>query len=103
MKPRLQCRCGQRVFSRDIMQHGLYSRQFGPNYIYVRYRCSRCKRLGEQYIRPDEWDEALLRDEATEVSETEREQFDKLGAISVDEMVRFHYDLEELKSLPRKD
>jgi len=49
-KTQLKCRCGQRVTSRDVMRQGHYSRQFGPNYVYIKYRCAHCKKLGETFM-----------------------------------------------------
>ncbi len=99
MKATLKCNCGQCIVSRDVMQQGYYSRQFGPSYVYVRYRCSRCKRLGEHFVKQEEWDEAMLRDADLEMSSAEKKQFERLGSITVDEMVNFHYTLAKLDAL----
>lgn len=101
MKASLKCHCGQRIFSRDVMQQGYYVRQFGPSYVYVRFRCSRCKKLGEHFVKQEEWDEAMLRDDVTEVTTNEKRQFDRMGEITVEEMVRFHHELEQLDALPQ--
>ncbi len=90
MKTCLKCTCGHRVTRRDVMQQGTYMRQFGPNYIYVKYRCSRCKKLGEHYVKQEEWAEAMLQDAGTEATEIEKKRFSSLGNITLDEMRRFH-------------
>src|SRR5438105_10574701 len=96
MKTTIKCNCGQRVFSRDVMQQGYYVRQFGPSYVYIKYRCSRCKKLGEHFVKQEEWEDNLLHDITTEVNETERDRFCSLGEITLDEMRAFHRELENL-------
>lgn len=102
MKTTIKCNCGQRVFSRDVMQQGYYGRQFGPSYVYIKFRCSRCKKLGEHFIKQEEWDEGLLRDTTSEMSSSEKERLSSLGKISIEEMIDFHYALENLNTLPEK-
>jgi len=51
MKSAIKCNCGQRVLARDVMQTGYYLRLVGPSFVYVKYRCSRCKKLGEQFVK----------------------------------------------------
>jgi DNA-directed RNA polymerase subunit RPC12/RpoP len=100
MKTSLKCHCGQRIVRRDVMQQGLYMRQFGPSYIYIKYRCSRCKKLGEHFVKQEEWEEGLLHDITTEVSEQERSRFNELGKITLEEMRSFHRSLENLDKIP---
>jgi hypothetical protein len=100
MKTTIRCNCGQRIFSRDVMQQGYYVRQFGPSYVYIRFRCSRCKKLGEHFVKQEDWEDGILRDEPTELSANERKRFEHLGTITVDEMVQFHYALDRLDRLP---
>jgi DNA-directed RNA polymerase subunit RPC12/RpoP len=102
MRTTIKCNCGQRIFSRDVMQQGYYVRQFGPSYVYIKFRCSRCKKLGEHFIKQEDWEEGLLRDNVTEVSPSEKARLDHLGPITVDEMIDFHYALENMDKLPDK-
>lgn len=102
MKTTLKCNCGQRIFSRDVMQQGYYVRQFGPSYVYIKFRCCRCKKLGEHFIKQEDWEEGLLRDASTELNPSEKSRFESLGKITVDEMIDFHYRLETLDKLPAK-
>jgi DNA-directed RNA polymerase subunit RPC12/RpoP len=102
MKTTLRCHCGQRIFSRDIMQQGYYVRQFGPSYVYIKFRCSRCKKLGEHFIKQEDWNAALLEDNVSEITPEEKARFDAMGQITIEEMVNFHYELEALNSLPQK-
>ena len=76
------------------MQTGYYPRMAGPSFVYVRYRCSRCKKLGEQFVKQDEWESGILRESTTEASGDERKRFAELGPINVGEMADFHEELE---------
>ena len=100
MKTTIKCNCGQRIFSRDIMQQGYYVRHFGPSYVYIKFRCSRCKKLGEHFIKQEDWAEGILSDSVNEVATAEKSRFEKLGKITIDEMIDFHYALDKLDSLP---
>lgn len=100
MKATLRCNCGQRLFSRDVMQQGYLMRHFGPSFVYIRFRCSRCKKLGEHFIKQEEWEEGILRDDVTELTDDERRRFGKMGAITVEEMAGFHYELARLGRKP---
>lgn len=100
MKTGLMCRCGHRITRRDVMQQGIYMRQSGPNYVYLKYRCARCKKLDERYIKHEEWEDSLLQETGTEQSFKERTRFAKMGAITLEEMRRFHHELEGMQRLP---
>jgi DNA-directed RNA polymerase subunit RPC12/RpoP len=93
-KAGITCNCGQRIVDKDVIQKGQYLRLFGPSFIYVKYRCSRCKRLGEKFIEQDKWDDALLRDIPSEFGSDEKKSFDRLGPISINEVMDFHQSLE---------
>lgn len=95
----IKCNCGQRISQREVMQTGYYPRMFGPSFIYVRFRCSRCKKLGEQFVKQEEWENGILKDAAVELGKDEREQFTSLGPIDVREQAEFHFALENMPSL----
>ena len=100
MKTSLKCHCGQRVLRRDVMQQGRYERQLGPKYVYIKYRCSRCKKLGEHFVKQEEWEESLLQETTQETNETEATKFATMGKITLDEMRAFHHALETLDTIP---
>jgi len=99
MRTSIKCNCGQRIIARDVVQHGYYLRLFGPSFVYVKFRCSRCKKLGEQFIKQGEWEEGILKDSVIELSHDEKEQFSTQGAISINEVIDFHFELEKLSDL----
>ena len=99
MRTSIKCNCGQRIIAKDVVQHGYYLRLFGPSFVYVKFRCSRCKKLGEQFIKQEEWEEGILKDTAIEVNHHEKEQFAAKGAIDINEVIDFHFELETLNDL----
>lgn len=99
MRTGIFCSCGQRIYDKDVVYRSYHRRRVGSNLVYIRYRCSRCKRLGEQFIRQEVWDERLLRGEPDEMTPSERERMKKLGPITLDEMLEFHDYLESDPSL----
>ncbi|HEV2471344.1 MAG TPA: hypothetical protein VGS41_01685 [Chthonomonadales bacterium] len=100
MKTSLKCHCGQRIGRRDVMRQAHYVKKYGPSYVYIKYRCSRCKRLGEHFVKQEEWEESLLSETAGEVTENDRGRISKLGAITLTEMRDFHHALEGMDSIP---
>ena len=70
-----------------------------PVFVYVKYRCSRCKRLGQKVVDYGRWDESLLRNRHPELGEAERRRFDALGPITEDEIIQFHVQLTSLEAL----
>ena len=95
----VRCHCGQRIVAKDVLQRSWYVRVFGPSFMYLKFRCSRCKRLGEKFIEQDKWDDTILRDIPSELSIDEKKRFDKMGAISIDEEIDFHFELDRTDSL----
>ncbi len=100
MRTCIRCNCGNRVVAKDVMQKGYYLRVSGPSFVWLKFRCSRCKRLGEQFVKQEEWDERLLVDIPSEVSEDEKSRFQALGPIDINEVINAHFKLEQLDCLP---
>jgi DNA-directed RNA polymerase subunit RPC12/RpoP len=70
VKPMIKCNCGQRIITKDVMQTGYYLRLFGPSFVYVKYRCSRCKKLGEQFVKQQDWEDGILNDLRPETTQS---------------------------------
>lgn len=81
------------------MQTGYYLRLFGPSYVYVKYRCSRCRKLGEQFIKQEEWEGGILKDSTEELAQDDKERFENLGTIDINEVIDFHFALENLSKI----
>lgn len=100
MKPNsIRCSCNQRIVAKDVLQKSWYVRVFGPSYMYLKFRCGRCKRLGEKLIKQRNWDESILCAIDTEVTGRERQRFEDLGRISVDEQIGFRCGLDQPDTL----
>ena len=99
MRSTIKCNCGQRVVGKDVMQTGYYLRLFGPSFVYVKYRCARCKKLGEQFVKQDEWEDGILNDVPSEVTSDEKQRFDDMGKIDIHECIDAHFELEKLGDL----
>lgn len=99
MRTSIKCNCGQRIIAKDVVQHGYYLRLFGPSFVYVKFRCSRCKKLGEQFIKQEEWEDGILKDATSEITHDEREFFANQGPIDINEVIDFHFALENLTDL----
>ena len=101
MKSLIKCNCGQRIIAKDVMQTGYYLRLFGPSFVYVKFRCSRCKKLGEQFVKQDDWEDGILRDIPSEMASDEKARFDAMGPIDIHEAIDAHFQMEELETLTR--
>ena len=99
VKPMIKCNCGQRIIAKDVMQTGYYLRLLGPSFVYVKFRCSRCKKLGEQFIKQEEWEDGILKDIPSEINLAEKLRFESMGQIEVKELVNFHFELDDPDSL----
>jgi hypothetical protein len=55
--------CHQPLLHRDVVEKRKYVSPTGEDYIYIKFRCSHCKKLGELFVKKDEWQESLLSDE----------------------------------------
>jgi DNA-directed RNA polymerase subunit RPC12/RpoP len=99
MKTVIKCNCGTRVLAKDVMQTGYYLRLVGPSFVYVKYRCSRCKKLGEQFVKQAEWEEGILSEVPSEVTADDRKRFEEMGPIDIHECIDAHFELEQIQSL----
>ena len=78
------------------MRTDLYERAPGQNYVYVKFRCRRCKRLGQTFVPEARWDWSLLEPSRDELSEPERNLLLQAGPISDAELLDFHLRLKNL-------
>lgn len=99
----LRCGCGQRIGQKDVMQTGYYMRMMGPSFVYVKFRCSRCKKLGEQFVKQEVWDDGIFEETLTECTAPEKRRFEAMGPIRLQEMADFHAALEQPNSLSLLD
>ncbi|HEX9997308.1 MAG TPA: hypothetical protein VGB45_09210 [Abditibacterium sp.] len=104
-KPILRCRCGHQVFGKEVLRTEPYEKESGREAVYVKYRCRRCKRLGEAFFDDLEWNPSIFEAPRNELSDAERDRFIDEKAISSSDVISFHralgktVTLEELKRL----
>lgn len=96
----ISCNCGHRIFRGEVIQTGLYLGLMGPNYIYVRFRCARCRRVGERLVEEELWDPAVLQQKEAGVTDADRRRFRDMGGITPEEVIDFHYALQRLSGEP---
>ena len=99
----VRCRCGHQVLAKEVLRTDLYERRAsegsGREYVYVKFRCRRCKRMGEAFVAENRWDWSILEADHNELSESERDNFLDSTPISSEEILDFHRLL-ETSSLP---
>ncbi|MBM3501555.1 MAG: hypothetical protein FJX74_23110 [Armatimonadetes bacterium] len=83
--PGILCSCGRRIESREVLQHGYFMNHWKPVWVFVKYRCSRCRMLGEQLVDYSQWDGSILEGETP------------AGEIDDDEVRRFAEQLRALR------
>ena len=94
------CNCGHHIGPREVLQTSLYLSLMGPSFVYVRFRCGHCKRIGEQLVREEKWNRAMLRAERSPLPTEEHRKFESLGPVTPAEKIDFHYALDELGARP---
>jgi hypothetical protein len=52
------------VLAKEVLRTDLYERRASEGssreYVYVKYRCQRCKRMGEAFVPESRWDRSIL-------------------------------------------
>lgn len=99
IKPIVLCRCGHQVLGREVMRTEFYERSSGQEMVYVKYRCRRCKRLGESFIPQETWDWSIFAAPRNEMTEVERDNFAGKQDISSSDVLSFHRDLKRISNL----
>jgi DNA-directed RNA polymerase subunit RPC12/RpoP len=95
----VRCRCGHRVLAKEVLRTDLYERPSGREYVYVKYRCQRCKRMGETFVAESCWDWRIFEAARNELSESETELFSQRAPISSEDVIDLHQQLITIESL----
>lgn len=90
----LECACGQRILARDVLSTGYELHRGGQNYVYVKFRCPHCRRIGEHLVQQSRWDWSLLHPASGEEGSLAGYRYRSRPPITVEEMVDFHYALQ---------
>ena len=96
--PRITCACGRRIEGREVLQHGYFMNHWKPVWVFVKYRCSRCRMLGEQLVDYSQWDETILEGGAAQVAFEPAPAFVASGEIDDDEVRLFAERVRVLRS-----
>ena len=95
----VRCRCGHQVMAREVLRTDLYERASGRDYIYIKFRCTRCKRLGQTFIPEAHFDWNSLESAPDEMTPQERDRALEAGPISAGELMAFHAALKNIASV----
>lgn len=98
-RPLVRCRCGHRVLAKEVLRTDLYERPSGREYVYVKYRCQRCKRMGETFVAESCWDWRIFEAARNELSDSETELFSNCAPISSEDVIDLHLKLVTIESL----
>lgn len=98
-KPILRCGCGHQVLGKEILRVEPYEKESGREAIYIKYRCRRCKRLGEAFFSRLEFDASIFEAPRNEMSDVERDHFLDEKTISSGDVIAFHRALSKSASL----
>lgn len=98
-KALVRCRCGHQVLAREVLRTDLYERSMGREYVYVKFRCKRCKRMGEAFVAENRWDWSILEPAPGEMNAEERDRFLDAEEISDADVEELHRQLEALSDL----
>jgi hypothetical protein len=81
------------------MRTDLYEREPGRTYVYVKFRCRRCKRMGQTFVPENRWDWSVLEPARDELNDVERDRLHEAGPISDAELVDFCLRLKNIHNL----
>ena len=102
----IRCRCGHRVLGREVLRTEFYERRAPASdpflgesvreYVYVKFRCKRCKCMGENFIPDHRWDWKMLEPDRNELNDIERDFFLDEEPLSTQDIVDLHNQLENV-------
>ncbi len=95
----LRCSCGHQVLGREILRAEPFEKESGREAIYIKYRCRRCKKLGEAFFNRLEFDASIFEAPRNEMSDAERDHFLDENTISSSDVIAFHRALSKTASL----
>ena len=94
---RIVCACGRQIEGREVLQQGYFMSHWKPVWVFVKYRCSRCRMLGEKLVDYSQWDEAALEREPDETRPEPASALVALGQIDDEEVRRFGETIRTLR------
>ena len=98
-KPIVRCRCGHQVLGREVLRTAPCEKPSGAEAIYVKFRCRRCKKIGEAFVAQDEWDPAIFEVPHDEIGAIERDRFSGADSVSSGDVISFHRALQKANTV----
>ena len=95
----VRCRCGHQVLGREVLRTEPCEKASGAEVVYIKYRCRRCKKIGEAFIPHEEWSADIFEAPRDEMAVEERDRFLDEGAISSGDVISFHRALQKAGTL----
>ncbi len=89
-KPLVLCRCGHGVLGKEVLRTDLYERSSGHEYVYVKFRCARCKRIAQTFVPASAWDWKRLEPAPGELSSEERDRLLEEEPVAAADLLLFH-------------
>ncbi len=53
------CSCGEIIRPADLITFKFYERMVGPYFVYVKFLCSVCQKVGESLLKQEQWEQGL--------------------------------------------
>ncbi len=97
-QPRILCSCGRQIRGREVLQQGHFMSQWKPMSVYVKFRCSRCRMLGERLVDYARWEEGILSQETDDVAAVDGAPVVATGVIEDAEVERFAETISTLRA-----
>lgn len=98
-KPIVRCRCGHQVLGREVLRSQPCEKPSGAEAVYVKFRCRRCKKIGEAFIAHDEWTPDIFDVPNDEMKSEERDRFVGAAAIGSGDVISFHQALKKANTV----
>jgi hypothetical protein len=84
---------------KEILRTDLYERGSGQEYVYVKFRCARCKRIAQTFVPASSWDWRRLEPPAGEMSADERDRLLEEEPVHAEDLLSFHEDMARIDTL----
>lgn len=98
-KPIVSCRCGHQVLGREVLRTQPCEKPSGAEAMYVKFRCRRCKKIGEAFVPLDEWTPDIFDVPNDEMKSEERDRFVGSAAIASGDVISFHQALQKANTV----
>lgn len=98
-KPIVRCRCGHQVLGREILRTQPCEKPSGAEAVYVKFRCRRCKKIGESFIPQEEWTPDIFDVPHDEIGAFERDRFIGASSIGSGDVISFHRALQKANTV----